>query len=582
MNWGWPVIKEKVLDGQWLHILFPLVLLTLYFVSFSSFLSWLLPEYSSCVTANFVNKAWIFVLILVVGLYLVFFALFRLANGKKLSFRNSSQNLFPADFFLLLLPLTPVAQYIINNQDILSPLGSLYVVAVFAGFSFFFIIATPTFLSILGSSRTYMFLGLAFTFTITNMASLSSEQHWLERGSLIVQSGYFIFVFLVGSLLNNLVGRKFLYFTVAIFFAANTGYQLASKEPEVIEPASAVYENKLENMIDSRTPLSTPNIYLLIYDSYVVNETMLFYGIDNSPQEKYLETLGFKIYPATYSIAGFTIGTMGRTLNAANALYGSFRKSVSGDGIVQNLLQTFGYETIGIFYGDFFFQGIGSTYDTSFPTLKATHLLIMKAIFMGEFRFDVEFDKPSREQFEKQKIRKFEKGSGKPRFIYMHDELPGHSQNSGACRPNEIPLFEERLVKANITMKNDVEMIIQKDPEAIIIVAGDHGPYLTKNCVGTGDNYDISDISRYDVQDRYGTFLAIKWPTANFSKYDNICVLQDLFPVIFAFLFEDEKLLESRVETSTLANEIVSGVSVTDGIIHGGINDGEALFLNRK
>jgi hypothetical protein len=581
MTRAWSVVKAYVLDAKWMQVLIPLVILSLYFISFSYFLSWLLPEYRYNVNAYFVTRAWKYLLLLAAGLYLVFLAFFKMAKGNEFSFGNTIQKPSFGDVFLILLPLTPVAQYIINNQDILSPMGSLYVLGVFAAFSLFFIIVAPALLGLVVSARTMMILGLAFTFSIANMASLSAGFHWLEQGSLIIQLALFGGVFLAGSLLYNLAGRRFTYFVVAVFFVANTSNQLVSKEPELIEPVSTAIDNKLENLVDSGKPLSTPNIYLLIYDAYVANETMLGYGIDNSAQEQYLETLGFELYPHTYSVAGFTIGTMGRTLNAATDLYGSFRKSVSGDGIVHNMLHSFGYATNGIFYGDFFFQGIDSSYDTSFPSLKATHKLLMKAVFMGEFRFDVEFDKPSREQFEKQKLRVFEKVPRRPRFIYMHDNLPGHSQNSGACRPNETALFEERLVQANHAMEQDVELILQKDPGAIIIVASDHGPYLTKNCIGTGDDYDISEISRHDIQDRFGTFLAIKWPAEKSSGYDDISVLQDLFPAIFAYLFEDKGLLDSKVESLTLRNEVISGATVKDGIINGGINDGEALFLNR-
>ena len=570
----WSAIKAYVLDAKWMQVLIPLVILTLYLVSFSYFLSWLLPEYRSNVNAYFVTRAWKYLLLLGAGLYLVFFALFKMLKGNKLTFGNTDQKPCVGDVVLILIPLTPVAQYILNNQDILSPMGSLYVVGVFAAFSLFFIIVAPALLGLVASSRTLMILGLAFTFTITNMASLSAGLNWLEQGSLVIQLALFSGVFLAGSLLYNLAGRKFTYFVVAVFFVVNTANQLTK-----METTSTVTDSKLEKLVDSRMPLSTPNIYLLIYDAYVANETMLGYGIDNISQERFLETLGFELYPGTYSIASFTIGTMGRTFNAATELYDNFRKSVSGDGIVHNMLHAFGYTTNGIFYGDFFFQGIGSSYDSSFPSLKATHELLMKAVFMGEFRFDVEFDKPTREQFEDQKLNEFEKVPRKPRFIYMHDNLPGHSQNSGACRPNETALFEERLVQANHEMKQDVELILQKDPGAIIIVAGDHGPYLTKNCVGTGDDYDISEISRHDVQDRFGTFLAIKWPVEKSSGYDDISVLQDLFPAIFAYLFEDERLLDARVESLTLRNEAISGVSVRSGIIEGGINDGEPLFL---
>ena len=131
-------------------------------------------------------------------------------------------------------------------------------------------------------------------------------------------------------------------------------------------------------------------------------------------------------------------------------------------------------------------------------------------------------------------------------------------------------------------MKNDVEVLLEGDPNAIIIVAGDHGPYLTKNCSYTSDFYDISEITRLDIQDRFGTFLAIRWPSQDFEKYNDITVLQDLFPVIFAYLFEDQIFLESKVEPTTIRNFITSEAKVVDGVIEGGIHDGEPLFIGKN
>jgi len=127
-------------------------------------------------------------------------------------------------------------------------------------------------------------------------------------------------------------------------------------------------------------------------------------------------------------------------------------------------------------------------------------------------------------------------------------------------------------------MCQDLETIIKTDPGAIIIVASDHGPYLTKNCFITKRGYNISEISRLDIQDRYGTFLAIRWPTDDFEEYDDITVLQDLFPSIFGYLFRDREMLAAKVEPITFRAYVVSGAKVENGIIRGGINDGEPLF----
>ncbi|MBU8871875.1 MAG: hypothetical protein KOO60_13495 [Gemmatimonadales bacterium] len=200
---------------------------------------------------------------------------------------------------------------------------------------------------------------------------------------------------------------------------------------------------------------------------------------------------------------------------------------------------------------------------------------------MGEFRFAFEFGSPVREEFLKSKAAVFERNEGPARFVYMHDNLPGHSQNSGKCLPDENERFEKRLNDANEEMRRNVDLIIRNYPEALIIVAGDHGPYLTKNCTKIKDEYDMAEISRLDVQDRHATFLAIKWPGGVLAGNDDIVVLQDLFPAIFSFLFEDKEFLSARIFPLTgSAAAIIRGVEVREGIIRGGMNDGEPLFVH--
>jgi hypothetical protein len=60
-----------------------------------------------------------------------------------------------------------------------------------------------------------------------------------------------------------------------------------------------------------------------------------------------------------------------------------------------------------------------------------------------------------------------------------------------------------------------------------------------------------SEISRLDIQERFGTFLAIRWPAGgDADSYDDITILQDLFPAVFAYLFADEQLLEQNFSPS--------------------------------
>jgi hypothetical protein len=426
-----------------------------------------------------------------------------------------------------------------------------------------------------------MIVGLAFVVTIINMALLSLNFNWFHEGNLLIQVSYFSIVFIASWILIHLKNKKFQSIILIIFFITNSGFQLFTKSNDGGQTSNPIGNNALQSMVKGRILEVKPNIYLLVYDAYVNNETMLGYGIDNSNQEEYLRSQGFVLYPRTYSIAGNTLGTMSRVLNASTEFYGPERRAVSGDGIVQNTLKLQGYDTYGLFPTDYMFRGIGSSYNFSIPkgTEVPSYELLTSAILTGEFRFDLGFDKQPHATYVETKQSEFKSDSKNPVFMYSHSDLPGHSQNSGVCLKDETELFKGRLLNANNEMTQDINMIIEHDPEAIIIVAGDHGPYLTKNCYNTSGFYDISEISRADIQDRFGTFLAIRWPTKEYVKYDKITVLQDLFPTIFAYLYKDPKFLDLKVKPELIKTKEVSGASVKNGIIYGGINDGESLFL---
>jgi hypothetical protein len=552
------------------HILIPLSVLSLY----SSASSLLLP---AGVNRVFVARTAGYVVPIVVVLTIGFFAVHRTRTRLAEGASPSGVRVHASDFVLLLLPLTPVSQYIINSGDILTPGDSILVFALFALLTSLPILVVPLVLRRTGASRPTMYLGMAFAFSITNMAVLSKQFAWHEWGSLKVQLPVLAGLWLLSQLLFQVKARDLMHVAIAIYFGANSLLQIHAREASQISDGEAPTENGLVALIGNREPVAKPSIYLLVYDAYVVNETLLAHGIDNRQQEQYLEGLGFTIYPHTYSVGAATLTTMSRVLNASVDWYDNPRRAVSGDGVVQNLLEEFGYKTYGIFPSDYFFRGISPSYDYSFPGHGSTARLLVGAILEGEFRFDIGFDQVSEDEFVRAKEEILSEAPEEPRFLYSHSELPGHSQFSGACRPDETELFAERLKKANLEIRRDVELVLRNDPDAIVVVAGDHGPYLTRNCFGISDASE--EITRLDIQDRFGTFLAIRWPSEEFEDYDDITILQDVFPTIFAYLFEDRGLLEARLESENREKNAISGVTILDGVIWGGRDSGQPLFL---
>ena len=517
----------------------------------------------------------------IVGLLCAVFLVLVVGGKLKLQFPVAARDRVSAgDLMLLLLPMAPVTQYILNNDDILAWWEVLLVLVLFALLVAVPVIIVPALLTKTGATRPTMYLGLAFAFMLTSMASLSKQFAWHEWGSLKIQLPILGGMWLFAWLMFRLKARDLMHVAIAVYFATNAMLQNQSRADTTSSQNVAPLNDTLVALIGSRRPISAPNIYLLVYDAYAPGETMTAYGIDNRDQQRYLEERNFKIYPETYSVAGKTAISMSRVLNASLSLGGESRTAISGNGLVQNLLKGFGYQTYGVFPSDYFFRGVVPSYDYSYPAYGPSAGVLIEAILEGEFRFDVGVDDASWDEFVREKRRIIADKSEAPKFLYAHSNSPGHSSDAGTCRPNEVELYGERLAKANLEMREDIELVLEQDPTAIVIVAGDHGPYLTKNCLGTGGVYEMSEITRLDVQDRLGTFLAIRWPTEEFEDYDEITVLQDLFPAVFAYLFADRGLLEAEIEPASVDEENVSGVRVVDGVILGGVDDGQALFTS--
>ncbi|HBH13676.1 MAG TPA: hypothetical protein DDX29_11280 [Clostridiales bacterium] len=569
-------------------ILIPLIALTLY----SSLILIIINQYLYEVVNFYFNVLLLRTLVIIIIFLMIihsgFFIIFNVIKGNKVVLENIREKFDLSELILAFLPLSPIIVYVLNNLDVLEIKETFMVLIFFILFSILFVNILPFLLGKFGSTKTMSSLGAAFAFTITSMPSLSQEFNWITIGDFKIQILFIVTSYFLIRLLIEKRTKKFLYVIILVNFLVSVITPILSKDFEFTETNYTTSNEKsdLISKVDGKSVSFTPNIYLLVYESYVPNETLLNYGIDNEQQQNYLSGKGFTIYPKTYSVGSPTIPSMSRVFNASPSYYGYIRRGISGDGIIHNILKKIGYKTVGVFPDNFMFQGVGSNYDYSYPEVREENLnedkLLILTILSGEFRFKLGLKDlpPSHEQYIETKHSYFEKGFKEPIFLYTHSDLPGHAVTHGGCRPNEIELYKDDLLKANLEMKKDVNKIIENDPSSIIIVAGDHGPYLSNNCFTPLDNKDISDISRFDIQDRFATFLAIRWPTEDFERYDDIVVLQDLFPVVLSYIFNDEALLDTKIEPIILTTEKISGASVSNGIIQGGTEDGEPLFID--
>jgi hypothetical protein len=302
------------------------------------------------------------------------------------------------------------------------------------------------------------------------------------------------------------------------------------------------------------------SVFLLVYDATPDLETLEALGVDSAPLKEIMRTYGFKIYPDTYSIGNHSILSMGLTYDIAcdpDRQHSDLRNLCAGDSKVFRVFSRNSYGACNI--QDNYMTGGRSFADESFPPTRKVNfekeslLSLLRGILIGEFRFDLRVELKMDNNSSDESFHEFLRGNAAakegPWFTAVHYGGPGHSQNSGALLPNETELFVERYVEALAEMEKDIEAILSNKPSAIIIVIGDHGPYLTGDGVQLV-NYALGEITELMIRDRFGALVAIRWPDPErASKYDaNLLIIQDIFPVVFAYLADSEKPLGLMVK----------------------------------
>jgi hypothetical protein len=299
------------------------------------------------------------------------------------------------------------------------------------------------------------------------------------------------------------------------------------------------------------------NISMLVYDAMPDLRTLENLNVDTEPLRKILLDNDFKIYEDTYSLGFDSLLSMGMTFNI---MYGDVRANrlrdmCAGNSRVFSIFKKNSYNTRSI--QSHYMTGGKSFTDDSFPkgrqfdldTKNALLDILLIGIFSGEFRFDIEGIGTGGDNDFHEYFRTTAGVGDVPWFTTMHAHLPGHSQNSGKLLPNETGLFIERYNAVLPEISKDIEAILSNKPDSVVIVIGDHGPYLT----GDGlflRGYSFDEITELMIRDRCGTLVAIRWPdTGRAAKYDsNLLINQDIFPVVFAYLADSPEPLELMVK----------------------------------
>ena len=517
--------------------------------------------------------------LLVALFFLVFLAIVFIFKKKHISYDKKLESFSLSDILFILLPMTPIVQYIFANQDILTFYDSLVLLGSFSLVSLLLTLALPLFLSPLIAKVFTLPISSVFLFMILNMASVGNV---LSPKKLLLLTA--VLTLMVAFLLFFQKKKVVLLLLVALFVGNSTlsFYNMLSQDPEI---SSISPTNKIVKSTAGLEVKNTPDILIMIYDSYPNQETMEAYGYDNSEQMNHLLDLGFAIYDGIYSVGASSLRSMAQVFHMDGARNDyEFRGLIAGDAAGIDFLKHKGYKNSLLVESNYYFRGHNPKCDRIFPPVSDSipgYKIIGDAILEGEFRFDVHFSKVTKDEFLIEKSKFLSQRLPEPELLYHHVYLPGHSQNSGTLLPDETERFLVKLEEANAEMNKDIKDIMKNNKDAIIVIAADHGPYLTKNGIELEGYYDISEVDRLDVQDRYGTFLAMRWPDPSYAKRYDIKTIQDILPAVFSYMYENDNLFDQiKMSNKVEDSYIIAGAGIDNGIIVGGKDDGKPLFEN--
>jgi len=331
-----------------------------------------------------------------------------------------------------------------------------------------------------------------------------------------------------------------------------------------------------------------PNIYLIVPDSYGSTQYLQELGIDVSGFRAELEAMNFRFYDDAFSNYHPTLPSMLSTLNMTHHFYQSTvkesevaaqgRKSIGGDNALLRLLASNGYDSEYIHASNYLLLQ-GCSADTCYPQPRALEaaakLLEEVAPYMDVARMRGK-KKPVRAvPLAKVRDRLVEglesiRNSTVPHFTYVHIFEPGHPPSTmrGRCdEAYELGVYSRRVGETNAYLSDVVNEIVDADPAAVIVLAGDHGPWIQNSCETVADLHSTTDY-----RDRMSALLAIRWPQGYAGEYDDtIRTPINVFRYILADLAESDDQLLATAQPEDAYIQATNGIAqiLADGEIIG-------------
>lgn len=293
----------------------------------------------------------------------------------------------------------------------------------------------------------------------------------------------------------------------------------------------------------------TPNVYLILADSYSSFAHLKANGLDVSDFRSYLVGADFRLYDEVFSNYHPTTAAMSALLDMTHHYHllspkpsevvRSGRVIIGGQNNLVNILRRHDYQIQYIHQSPhLLLQGCSADHCFGGDSYAGARMVLEQIEQAGHQ--DGALKQSSLEDIEEEVARLALLGtSDAKRFQYVHLYDPEHAPNHriGKCdQATEMQQYGHRIANTNRSLKRMLEGLLEKDPTAVIVLAGDHGPFIENQC---RRRFDIATLEEY--RDRVGVLMAIRWPASYDGRYDGrVKTLVNVFRYVLASLAHNE------------------------------------------
>ncbi len=290
-----------------------------------------------------------------------------------------------------------------------------------------------------------------------------------------------------------------------------------------------------------------PNVYYIQPDGYVNFSTLEAdpYNVDNSSLEMFLADKGFVNYPNFRSNYISTLTSNSATFMMKHHYYNfsdnldeivRARKMIITENPVLSIFQNNGYKTHFISEKPYLLvnrpkSGYDSVnFDYNELPFLSTGLSIHRSVYADL-------------------SAAISKKEAEGNFFFIEFFEPGHITSLKAASKGkdiERDRWLEKLSIANGKLEQLVDLIVDKDPNALIMIMADHGGFVGLDY--TMEVYNKTTDSRI-IYSIFGSMLSIRWPdNAEPEVAKNLKTSVNVFRILFAYLGNDQNYLHHLQE----------------------------------